>query len=152
MIQTKNYILTKKDYAKIIISKRIKKSWWLYAIMIVMGLIYLPSFGKDSFSSFFVLFAFIYPIAIVIYLWVWAYSKGHEPIFSETKLSFDDNFLYFEQSENETKLSPGTIQNIVSNNDYLLLYISKGRFIYIPKNIFYSTEDFNKFSSLINRT
>ena len=120
--------------------------------MILMGLIYLPSFGKDSFSSFFVLFAFIYPIITLTYLWLWAYSKGHEPIFSETKLLFDDNFLYFEQNENETKLNPVTIQKIVSNNDYWLLYISKGRFIYIPKNIFYSTEDFKKFSSLINRT
>ncbi|MFL1011415.1 YcxB family protein [Flavisericum labens] len=136
MVSTKNYSLTKKTYTKIIIGKRFKKSWWLYALMILMSMFYIPNFGKDSFSTFFTLFAFIYPIIVIVFLWFWANSKGHNPIFSEIKLSFDDSFIYFEDNDNETKLNPKTIQNIVSNPKYWLLYISKGRFIYIPKKHF----------------
>lgn len=150
MIQTKSFKLTRNIYAKIIIAKRLKKSWWLYALMVILGVLYLPKFGKDHFSTFFVIFSFLYPLAIITYLYFWANSKGHQPIFSETKLSFDESFLYFERNNNETKLSPDTIQNTVSHSDYWLLYISKGQFIYIPKNIFFSEEDYYKFSKMVN--
>ncbi|SFZ94562.1 YcxB-like protein [Flaviramulus basaltis] len=150
MIHTKKYSLTKKDYTKIILLKRLKKSWWLYLFMFVLGILYLPKFGEDSFSTFFTIFSFSYPFVMFTYLYFWANSKDHQPIFSETHLSFDNENIYLKRNGNESKITSNSIQKVISNTKYWMLYISKGQFIYIPKNIFYSNEDYNKFSALIN--
>ena len=149
MVKTKAYAISKQEYTKIVIQRRFEKSWWLYVLMIILGTFHLQKFGEDNFSSFFTIFAFSYPFLTVAYLYFWTNSKGHKPIFSETSLSFDDDYLYFERNGNETKLDSSTIQKVISNTTYWMLYISKGQFIYIPKNIFYSNEDYNKFTVLI---
>jgi len=149
MIETKPYNLLKAEYRKIIISQRLKKSWWLYALLILLGIYHLQKFGQDSFSSFFTIFAFIYPCSVFVFLYFWSGSKGHNPIFDETKLAFDTHYFYFERNGNESKLNQSTIQKTITHNSYWLLYISKGQFIYVPKNIFYSGEDYEHFSALI---
>lgn len=149
MTQTKAYSISKKEYTKIILSRRLKKSWWLYVLMFVLGIFYLPKFGDDNFSTFFAIFAFSYPFLMFTYLYFWANSKDHQPVFSETNLSFDTEFIYLKRNGNETKLNPNSIQQVISNPKYWMLYISKGQFIYIPKNIFYSKEDYNKLSTII---
>ncbi|MFD1613668.1 YcxB family protein [Gelatiniphilus marinus] len=150
MIQTKQYSISKKEYTKIILLKRLKKSWWLYLSMLVLGLFHFQQFGEDSFSTFFSIFAFAYPLITFTYLYFWTNSKGHKPIFSKTDLSFDNDYLYFKRNDNETKLNPNSIQKVISNPDYWMLYISKGQFIYVPKHIFYTENDFDTFSNLIN--
>lgn len=150
MTQTKPYNISKEEYTKIVIQNRFKKSWWLYLLMILLGVFHLQNFGKDSFSTFLTIFAFLYPLSIVIFLYFWTNSKGHAPIFETTNLNFDDDYLYFERNDNETKLNPESIQKIISNTKCWLLYVSKGQFIYVPKYIFYSDEDSKKFSALIN--
>ena len=149
MTQTKAYSISKKEYTKIILSRRLKKSWWLYVLMFVLGIFYLPKFGDDNFSTFFAIFAFSYPFLMFTYLYFWANSKDHQPVFSETNLCFDTEFIYLKRNGNETKLNPNSIQQVISNPKYWMLYISKGQFIYIPKNIFYSKEDYNKLSTII---
>ena len=149
MIQTKQYTILKKEYTKIIIQKRFEKSWWLYLLMIIVGTFHLQKFGEDSLSSFVTIFAFSYPFLTIAYLYFWSNSKGHKPIFSETNLSFDDKYLYFKRNGNETKLNPSSIQKVISNTGNWMLYISKRQLIYVPKNIFYSNDDYLKFTEII---
>lgn len=149
MIQTKKYSISKKEYTKIILYKRLKKSWWLYLLMFSLGIFYFQKFREDSFSTFFTIFAFCYPFLTFIYLYFWTNSKGHKPIFSETNLSFDNEYLYLKRNGDETKFNPKNIQKVISNTECWMLYISKGQFIYIPKNIFYSKEDYRTFLALI---
>ncbi len=149
MIQTKQYSISKKEYTKIIIQKRFEKTWWLYVLMIIVGTFHLQKFGEDNFSSFIAIFAFSYPFLTIAYLYFWTNSKGHKPIFSETNLSFDDDYLYFKRNDSETKLNPSSIQKVISNTDNWMLYVSKGQFIYVPKDIFYSNEDYLKFIKII---
>lgn len=151
MIQTKEFSLSKKEYIKIVLLTRFKKSWWLYSLMILLGILSLPKFGTDSFSTFFILFSFSYPILISIYLYFWASSKEHKPIFSKTTMSFTNEYLFFEREGNESKLIVNSIQKVLSKNEYWLIYISKGQFIYIPKNIFHNADDFQSFSQLVNQ-
>lgn len=150
MTKAKPYNISKPAYTKIVIQNRFKKSWWLYALMFLLGMFQLKNFGKDSFSTFFIIFAFLYPISVVVFLYIWTNSKGHAPIFKTTHLAFDNEYLYFERNDNETKLNPKSIQNVVSNTKNWLLYVSKGQFIYVPKDIFYSEDDSKKFSAIIN--
>ncbi len=152
MIGTKLYSLSQKEFTKIILLTKLKKSWGIYVLLIIVALIHLAKygFGNDNLSTFFVVFAFVFPIINYVWLYFWTNSKGHHPILSETELSFDNEFLYFKRNDNETKLNPNSIQKVISNPDYWMLYISKGQFIYIPKHIFYTKNDFDMFSNLIN--
>ncbi|WP_345005715.1 YcxB family protein [Snuella lapsa] len=150
MTKTKPYALSKNQYAKILIHKRFKNFWWLYAIMILLGLLNLKTFNESSFSSFVVIFSLAYPIVTFLFLYLWTHAKAHNPIFSTTNLLFDNEFIYFHVNKNETKLHHESIQKVVSNKIYWLLYVSKGQFVYIPKDIFYTQDDFNKFSVMIN--
>ena len=61
MIETKKFNLTQKEYTKIIVQKRFKKSWWLYLIVFIAAILNAKQFGKDNFSTFFVIFGFAYP-------------------------------------------------------------------------------------------
>ncbi|WP_242132977.1 YcxB family protein [Aestuariivivens marinum] len=149
MTQTKPYSLTKGIYTKIILLKRLKAYWWLYIIMFFLGLFHLQAFGQDKLTDFLAIFLLIYPISVFVYLYFWTNSKGHNPIFKEMNLSFDDSFLYFKREDSESKLNPKIIKKIISKSDYWLLYISKAQFIYIPKHIFNSNEDLESFSNVI---
>lgn len=150
MTQTKLYSLTPKEYTKIVMSTRLKKYWWLYLVMLLVGFVFLKDFGTNKFASFMGIFLFIYPFIAFAYLYFWSKSKDHDPIFSKTSMSFDDKFLYFKSGEDETKLASSSIQKVIELKHHLLLYVSKGRFIYIPKRIFYTEEDYNSFLSTIN--
>lgn len=151
MIQTKEFSISKQQYFKIILISRLKKSWWLYLLMFFLGILSIPKFGTDNFSTLFVLFSFSHPFLMFIYLYFWVNSKGHSPIFSKTKFSFNTEYLHFERDGNESKLIPNSIQKAVSKKEYWLIYVSKGQFIYVPKNIFLSTDDYESFSQLIKQ-
>ena len=64
-------------------------------------------------------------------------------------MSFDDSNLYFERSGNETKIPSSNIIEVVSKKDFWMLYLLKGSFIYVKKDIFYSETDFNTFCKLL---
>ncbi|MEP3837583.1 MAG: YcxB family protein [Algibacter sp.] len=151
MIETREFSLSKEKYYKIVLLTRFKKSWWLYLIMLIIAILNLPKFGKDSFSTFFILFSFSYPFIISVYLYFWAGLKDHKPIFYKTKLSFNNDYMFFKREGNESKIIPNSIQKVISNNNYWLIYLSKGQFIYIPKNIFHNINDLETFSKLIKQ-
>lgn len=117
----------------------------------MIGLLNLKNFGNDSFSNFIVVFAFIYPIISFISLYFWVNSKGHNSLFSKTEMEFDNDFIYLMRNGNQSKITPNSIQKIIDQDNHWLLYISKGLFIYIPKNIFYSIEDMGSFVNLISK-
>lgn len=149
MLETKPYHLTQKRYTEIVIKKRFKKSWWLFAIMIVFSIIKLDEFGKDSFATFIVIFGLMYPLIVLLYLNFWSRSKSHSTLFETMTMTFDNSNLYFERSGNESKIPAINIKNIVSEKTFWMLYNQQRNFIYVPKDIFYSKDDFNNFCKLM---
>ena len=149
MIKTKPYNLTKEKYTAIVIEKRFKKSWWLYLLMLLISIFSLNKFGKDNFSTFIIIFGFAYPIIVFFYLYFWSKSKNNDILFETINMSFDDSNLYFERSGNESKIPLRNIKNIISRKGYWMLYIQQGNFIYVPKDVFYSKNDFSDFSKLL---
>lgn len=149
MIETKTYSLSQEDYTKIVMLTRLKKSWWLYVLMFIIGFIHLKDFGSNEFSTFVCVFSLLYPFLIFIYLYFWSKSKDNQPIFDDVSMCFDEDYMYFQSNENESKLTPNSIQKVINHKKYWLLYISKGQFIHVPKNIFHSEVDFESFKKLI---
>jgi hypothetical protein len=149
MTRTKQFSLSQKEYTKIILKKKLRNSWWIYVIMLFVATFHFEKIGESSFSTFFVILAFTYPLISFAYLFFWTKSKGHKPIFTKTNLSFDQDFLYLERNNSSSKLSLNSFQKIIDRQKYWMLYLSKGQFIYVPKGIFFSDEDYQKFVDLI---
>ena len=149
MTETKPYNLTKTVYTKIVFTKRVKKTWWIYLALILVAI--AQFFLVKETNWFYIGFAFAYPILTFGYLYYWIHSKNRKLIFEETKMSFDNDYLLFVRNENESKIPYKNIYKLVEKEDYWLLYLMKSEFIYTPKNIFHTTEDYNSFLNLISK-
>lgn len=150
MTETKPYQLTQEIYTKLIIGQRLKRSRWIYIASIVLGVLVLvikPEFGPKGLFPFLLIG---YPLFSVVYLYFWSRSKKLAPIFETMKLSFDKKHMYVERNGTESKIPYKNIQNVQSEAHFWMIYISKGMFIYVPKNIFLSDADFETFNALIN--
>jgi len=150
MIETKLYNLSQDTYTNIVIKKRFKKSWWLIVLMLLLSVVNFSKLGKDSFSTFTVVFGFAYPLIMFIYLYFWSRSKNHNMLFETMNMSFDDSNLYFKRSGSESKIPYSNITKTVSQKKFWMLYIQQGNFIYVSKDIFYSKTDSDKFTKLLN--
>ncbi len=150
MFKTKTYNLSKNEYVKIVVKKRFKKSWWIYLLLMVLAIFHIKNFGHDNFSTFFVIFAFSYPLLVIIWLYFWAISKEQDANFEDTNMEFDKSHLFFKRNGNETKIPIENIKRVISKNEYWMLYLSKREFIYVKKDIFFSGEDYLSFCKLIN--
>lgn len=151
MIKTKPYHLDKNEYAKIVIAKKFKKSWWLYLILISLAIVHLTILEDKKSSPFVIIFGLSYPFISALWLYFWATSSKKSLLFKETELQFDDSNLYFKRDGNESKIPRKNITKVVTKKDSWLLYISSDQFIYIAKNIFYSDDDYNSFYKLLNQ-
>ncbi|MDT0558827.1 YcxB family protein [Ichthyenterobacterium sp. W332] len=129
---------------------RFRKSWWIYLLLILVAILNLNKFKTDSFSSFIVIFGFCYPLFITVYLYFWSLSNNslNKPI----HMSFDNSVLIIESEGTESKIPISNIQKVINYKQFWLLYISKGQFINVNKDIFFKTEDYKNFTSLINAT
>ncbi|TDY12612.1 YcxB family protein [Meridianimaribacter flavus] len=151
MIKTKPYSLSKKEYAKIVIKKRFKKSWWIYSLLIITALFHIKNFGQDNFSTFYVIFAFTYPLAIFVWLYFWAISKDNKPIFEKAELEFNESHIVIKRAGLESKIPFNKIDKVIPEKGYWMLYISKREFLHVNKDIFYSNDDYSMFCKLINQ-
>lgn len=152
MIETKIFSLSRKEYTKIVMLTRLKKLWWMYLAIFILGFLYLKGFGKNTFSTVMFIFSLLYPFITFIYLYFWSNSKGHNPIFNDVSMSFDKEYLHFKSNDNENKLNTTNIQKIISSKTYWLIYFSKGQFLYVPKEIFFKNFDFEAFKVLIKQS
>ncbi|OAD92815.1 hypothetical protein A7A78_02595 [Aequorivita soesokkakensis] len=154
MIETKKFSLSKKLFFNIILKTRIKKSWWLYSLLILIGLVHLYLYIKTTNTSslVWVIVCLSYPILIYIMLYRYAYSKNQEIFLSERKLFFDSEIIKIDETEGSTSEIPyKKIVSVKNLNEYWMLYLNKDHYFYIPKNIFYTKEDLERFEEYINR-
>lgn len=150
MIKTKPYNLPKKIYTKIVFSKRLKKTWWIYLALVLVTIFQL--FLVKHTEWFYVIFTIAYPLITFGYLYYWINSSDRKSIFKEVNMSFDEDFLLFIQNDVKSKFPVKNIIKVILKKNYWQVYINKSEFIYIPKHIFYSKNDLDLFSRIIEKT
>ena len=85
-------------------------------------------------------------------LYRYAYSKNQEIFLSERKLFFDSEIIKIVETEGSTSEIPYKKIVAVKNfNEYWMLYLNKEHYVYVPKNIFNTKENFERFEEYINR-
>ena len=152
MIKTVAFGFTPLEYFKIVATNRFRRSWWFYLLCLIVGSLSLDGFVEDKFSTFLVIFCFSYPFIIFIYLYFWTNSKKNVALFVRRQLEFNDEKIAAtleDGSKNEIALK--YVFKIIERDNYWLLYISKGQFVYVPKSAFETIEEMQAFEQLLNK-
>jgi hypothetical protein len=152
MTETKPFSQDKKTYFSIVLNTAIKKRWWMYLLVLLVSLANIYYYVVAGRSSHLVwsLVGFGYLLFILIHLYIFAHSKDKDEFLSEKQLFFNDDAVRLEESSGGFGEIPYTrIKKVVDKSNFWMLYLSKNQFLYVPKDIFYSETDFERFRQLI---
>ena len=142
MITTKKVKLTPKELFSILILRYIKKRWWLFIWIWVLALILGLDGINDSFDLFFIVFAIIYPILLLIQFWRYVTSKDNKILLLERYYEIDNekiNGIIDKDTYSPIKLEHFIKADLI--RETYLLYIAKNQFIYIPIDSFENDSD-----------
>ncbi|MEM7185369.1 MAG: YcxB family protein [Bacteroidota bacterium] len=155
MTETKPFTQEKKTYFTIVLKTALRRRWWMYVLVlfVTLGNFYLYAAKGRSSHLVWALVGLGYFIYIFVYLYRFSYSKDKEDFLSEKQLFFNDDALRIEESAGGFGEIPyHRIHKVVDESDFWMLYLSKNQFVYIPKDIFYSETDYERFRQLIHTT
>ena len=142
MITTKKVKLTPKELFSILILRYIKKRWWLFIWIWVLALILGLDGINDSFDIFFIVFAIVYPILLLIQFWRYVTSKDNKILLLERYYEIDNekiNGIIDQDTYSPIKLEHFIKVDLIRKT--YLLYIAKNQFVYIPIDSFESDSD-----------
>jgi len=152
MIETKKYSQNPKTYFSIILNTSLKKKKLLYLLVFIIGCVHLLIYVKYNRTASLVWasLAFGYFVFIYIYLYRFAHSKDKKDFLGEKQLFFNNENVRIEEGVGDFGEFPySRILRVVDEKGFWMLYISKSQFIYVPKDIFYEKEHFEKFQEYI---
>jgi hypothetical protein len=142
MITTKKVKLTPKELFSILILRYIKKRWWLFVWIWVLAIILGLKQQHDYFDTFFIVFAIIYPILLIIQFWRYVVSKDNKLLLLERYYEIDSekiNGIIDKDTYSPIKLEHFIKADLIKK--VYLLYIAKNQFIYIPIDSFENDSD-----------
>ena len=150
MITTKKIKLTEKEYFSILITRYVKRRWWLIAwiwgLAIIMWL--MGDYGK--FEYFFIGMAIVYPILLVWQFWRYANSKDNKLFLLERYYEIEKGKINgVIDDDTSSPIQIGHFIKVDLIKSTYLLFIAKNQFIYIPIDSFQSENDLNWFRNEI---
>lgn len=152
MIETNSFILKPATYFKILLKKRLQKQGWIYGLLIAIGLLHLYwYFTNNTYGNLvWAVLCFAIPLFVVVYLYRFSLADVNKNFLSEKKLLFNTaNFKLIDNQGNEGNFLFKDIQFVKETPKFWLLYLGKNQFFYIPKHIFKTEKDKEKFKQLI---
>ena len=140
MIKTKRVKLTPKDLFLILILRYVKKRWWLITFLWISAI--LLGLSGTANSLFFIVFAIIYPFALLIQFWIYVKSKDNKSFFLERHYEIDNEKIngIIDQDTFSTQKIELFIKAEFIQKTYLLFF-STSQFMYIPVSSFESESD-----------
>lgn len=150
-IETQTFKLQPNTYFKIMATNRLRRNWWMYLGYFAFALFFLKDFHQSDLTSFMVIFGFAYPPLLFGYLYYWAQSQRNQAFFMERKMVLDeDKITSIDQDGAHNEIFWKHVFRVVDRPQYWLLYIAKGQFIYLPKDIFHDETDQQTVSNLMS--
>ena len=150
MIKTKRVKLTPKEFFNILITRYIKKRWWLLAWIWALAVVMLLKENYESFDYFFFGMAIVYPIILIWQFWRYVNSKDNKLLLLERHYEIDSdkiNGIIDEETYSPIKLEYFIKIELIRKT--YLLYVAKNQFIYIPIDSFESEKDLEWFKNEI---
>lgn len=145
MIGTKTYQVTRKKYRDIFFFIFGRSLLQLLPFLIVWTLLLGWQLGR-----LIALYSLIALVVIGFSYLILTFVKNLEPFFSETQIQFDEETLQITINGESSSWKMGELKNVVTKDDYWLVYVTKTKYVYVAKDIFYTEEDLKKFKTYIN--
>jgi hypothetical protein len=152
-IQLNRYALDRKLYFRILVRSYLSRRWWtlllgfLILLFFVFVLINAPqALSLVHYVAVAILVAF--PVLYVVRFYRFAFNGDNEPFFEERGATLDNEKLsvHFDDGTTDTVPWDG-VDRIREADEYLLVYVSRRQFVFIPKSAFASEEDLETFRS-----
>lgn len=152
-IITKEFELTEKEIFKIGITFQLlpKIKWDIFYIVLGIGFISCNiDIITTSIGIFLIVISILSPLISIIHLKQYSKSRQIKAFLGKRLMIIDDNFIDTKLvNGNEGKYKVSNIVKVLEQKEYFLLYINKKEFLYVPKNVFNSQEDYQNFIRLL---
>ena len=146
-IELEPYTLGRKELFKLTFLAIIRRSWWLWIVMVGMGLWILSKPLPSKTATILAAVMFFYsPVFAALY----ALYVVREPKVGHVQIRFRlvDDFLEFSNSKgSEGKMTLGEFVKAEWFLDYLLLYATRTNYVIIPLRAFRTEEDRKSFEA-----
>lgn len=137
MITLKPYRLRKSLHLQIILRSRLKQSWWLYLLLLGVGIYSIPTMGTDNISTFLVVAAVAFPASTALSALIHTQSKGNQHLYATRHLQLKGDRLYISNEDGQQgELLLRHLSKVEHYIDYWLLRQSSTAYYIIPKAAF----------------
>jgi hypothetical protein len=152
-IQLNRYALDRNLYFRILVKSYLSRRWWtlllgfLILLFFVFILIRAPqALTPVHYVAVAILVAF--PVLYLVRFYRFAFRGDNEPFFEERYATLDNEQLSVHFDDGTTDTVPwDRVDRIRDAPEYLLVYVSRRQFVFIPKSAFASDEDLETFLS-----
>ncbi|MEX1133033.1 MAG: YcxB family protein [Flavobacteriales bacterium] len=143
--------LTRSAYFRLLVKIRLRKTGWLYALLLVMGFFYLVKWSGEPLHMFITILCFGWPLFMLAWFYVWTGRKDNRNIYEERYFVLDE--------EKAVGTTPGGVrseipwsyvQRVVEVDGRYLLYISAGQMLILDKLAFPDKDSEARFLSWVN--
>ncbi|MEW5820861.1 MAG: YcxB family protein [Cyanobacteriota bacterium] len=152
-IITKEFELTEKEIFKIGITFQLlpKIKWDIFYIILGIGFIASNiDIITTSIGIFLIVISILSPLINIMHLKQYSKSRQIKAFLGKRLMIIDDNFIDTKLANgNEGKYKVNNIVKVLEQKEYLLLYINKKEFLYVPKNAFKNQEDYQNVIRLL---
>lgn len=132
--------LTRKSYFRLLMLIKLRKTGWLYGMMVVMGLFLLFTAGTDRVQLFIALFALVWPFVVVLWFYVWTQRKDNARVYDErTFVLYPDKLVGTTLGGSLSEIPWSFFQRVVEIDGRILLYLTAGQMVILERSAFPDT-------------
>ena len=149
MIRTKDIKLTKRELFNVYARRYLRNFGWYWLALLTIGSSFAIS--KPDVENLGVLALLVFLIVLqLFYYWRFAYSKQNKIFLLKRYYEFDDEKLVaFMEDGSDSIIKLNHFVKVYKNEKYILLFLSKTSFIYLPKIGFERESDYYEILGMV---
>ncbi|NBC30611.1 MAG: hypothetical protein GVY29_11565 [Spirochaetes bacterium] len=152
-IQLNRYALDRNLYFRILLRSYVSRRWWtlLLGFVLLLFFVFVLIRAPQALTLIhYVAVAILVglPGLYVLRFYRFAFKGDNEPFFEERGATLDDEGLSIHFDDGTTDTVPwDQVLRVRNTAEYLLVYVTRRQFVFIPKAAFPSVDDLNTFLS-----
>ncbi|MFN3728242.1 MAG: YcxB family protein [Fimbriimonadaceae bacterium] len=143
------YDMSRWEVARVTSAYYMRKLWWLFFSMPVVGL-YIFATNRDALAMWFGAFAVLWPATVPLRQWYFLAGKAGTMYDVERQLRIaGSNLEVLAKNGRNVRSKVKEFKRIVPLMNHLLLFNERGRFLIVPERAFRDREDRDRFIGLL---
>lgn len=149
-IITNQFKLSKSQYFLILLAKYFKRRIWFYLFLWVVTF-FITLININIVTLILIAYAVLYPLFICFFI-LWKANKANEVIFRERTIELSNKTLkVIIPNTNISEFKIDEFEEIRVYKKFIIAYLSKNQYIYIPISAFSNKNQFQKFLKLMSK-